>query len=401
MRSLVATFPLFLHHFLQAWSLEIPRSAREHRILTRWATAKVDYSAINEYMAAHYEGWVHRPYFSKDTYDGAIVEEPVYDARSGVFDDSFGVLRPATLPYCGFQLCSRSSNPDGPSLISDWNIMDVIRKQHLPVVRRWIVEAFEPHRILRMIFWNPMRRGADLGQTRPIDGSERTSTATPTASFAKYPHLDVDVHAYSSAIDFVHLIERNAFLDNNGNMFPRRELVRLIERGCRFCIVNAWTNIGTAKILRAPLGLLATRYDGTDIISSREGLNCFPSAPPSFDRSRWYAFSEMVPGETLLFCQYDRDARKPSDLWHCALDTSGWTSDPVADPSGQVRDSFDVRCLVVLDDEVPSRHDRFLPALPTPSSKVRGMPPLLTVQQSADFCSQQERQRRGQDTLRP
>jgi hypothetical protein len=170
--------------------------------------AKFDYSAVNECMVAHYEEWVNRPYFSKARSSVATFVEPVYDARRGVFDDGLGVLKPATMPCCGFQLCSESLHSEGLFQVSDWKNRDDIRRHHLQTVRRQIAQAFAPRRILHMVFWNPMRSGADLNRTLPNVGSEEIARTTPTASFAKYPHLDVDVHAYSAASDFVGLIER-------------------------------------------------------------------------------------------------------------------------------------------------------------------------------------------------
>ena len=86
--------------------------------------------------------------------------------------------------------------------------------------------------------------------------------------------------------------------------------------------------------------------------------------------ARWYSYPDLTPDELLLFCQYDRDATRPSDLWHCALASTG------------DRTSFDVRTLVVFADRPVE--DRFVRT-----------GALLTRDESQVFCAEQHRQRQG------
>ena len=118
----------------------------------------------------------------------------------------------------------------------------------------------------------------------------------------------------------------------------------------RFAVVNAWRNIDPrSPVCRAPLAVMATRYkDGeTSVV---------PEASPCTARSRWYVFPEMKADEVLLFMQYDRSADAPSDVWHCALPQMTEGSDVDQLPP---RRSFEVRCLVIFDEQVPSDRDRF------------------------------------------
>ena len=191
-----------------------------------------------------------------------------------------------------------------------------------------------------------------MEQTRPDDPSH-----TPTANFAAFPHIDTDINAYSDATHLVDLLEKNCL-----ESFDREDVLDSLAKGRRFCIANAWKNTAHHPVTRAPLALFSTRY--------KNGW-AFPDSKPDMNISKWYVYSNMTMGEILFFCQYDRDVRLPSDVWHCALTGHGTGS----------RISFDLRMFVIFDEVVPRERDRF--------SEDR-MRCLLDREGSGCFCSEQE-----------
>jgi len=284
--------------------------------------------------------------------------------------------------------------------VTDWNDLHQIRDLYLPDLSRTLENAFRGSRIRHLVFWNPMVRGAGKVHTRP--GVE--SGATPTASFARFPHIDTDVGAYPTSRDLVDLFQKNSVggdLASAGvggssisSTFPTESIVDAIDRGCRFSVVNAWRNIGYEPVSKAPLALLSPRYRNDDSHTHRLRF-AFPDAAPDMERSRWYAFSHMTPEEVLLFCQYDRDASHPSDIWHCALTSvagGGKAEEGSSDDGGGGGDrrSIDVRCLIVFDEIVPEERDRFAP------DRTRSF---LTQKQSADFCSEQARRKTNPERI--
>ena len=72
---------------------------------------------------------------------------------------------------------------------------------------------------------------------------------------------------------------------------------------------------------------------------------------------------------------------QPSDLWHCAIEVEEKESDSV-----HRRKSFDIRALIVFDDEVSDNHDRFSP------ERTR---PVLSFEESGCFCDKQAAKRTG------
>ena len=253
--------------------------------------AEIDYSAANEYVEAHYGNLAPRtPYFGQ-----SVKKECIYDAREGVYDDNVGSLEPPTIDFCGFTLLEK------PTTVADWSDLSQIRDIYLPELQSLLQETYRDSMIRDIIFWNPMLRGQDLKQTRPND-----DTNTPTASFAASPHIDTDIGAFENPEHLIRLFEKNRVV---ANVFPTDRLVQGVKKGCRFAIVNAWRNIAETPVVRAPLALFSATYDEQ---------RAFPEAAPNMDLSRWYIFSNVTKNEVLLFCQYDRDKKCPSDLWHCA-----------------------------------------------------------------------------------
>jgi hypothetical protein len=284
-----------------------------------WCEAKIDYTAANEYINERNQ---RTPYFA-----ASQILEPVFDARIGVYDDQSDSWRSPTVESTGFTLI------EAPTRTTDWQNIAHVRDTYLPELQRVLETTFEGSEISHMIFWNPMLRGEQLVPTKEEE-------ATPTASVAGAVHIDTDVGAYEDEESLVRLIEMNRI---DTGSFPRDELIAALQARRRFAIVNMWRNIAPVPVARAPMALLATRY---------EGPGAFPEAVLDPTRSRWYTFSEMKRDELLLFRQYDRDVSHPSDFWHCALKGFG-------DASAPPRQSFDLRCFIVFKEQVPESRDRF------------------------------------------
>eukprot|EP00977_Amphora_coffeiformis_P014677 scaffold4162_cov162-Amphora_coffeaeformis.AAC.10 len=316
-----------------------------------YTTAQIDYTGANEYTEAHYG---ISDYFVGRHKVGDKVVEPILDARAGVIDLDGSVKEPS-IELCGFQLVNTATG------VTKWEDLDQIRDTYLPQVKSILEDRiYAGSKIRHIIFWNAVRRGERLEQTRPEDPS-----LTPTANFAAFPHIDTDVNAYSDASQLVDLLEKNCL-----EGFDREDVVNSLEKGRRFCIVNAWKNIADQPVARAPLALFATRY--------KSGW-AFPDSKPDMNTSKWYVYSNMTVGEILFFCQYDRDVKLPSDVWHCALTGHGTGS----------RDSFDLRIFVIFDEVVPRERDRF--------SEDR-MRCLLDQEGSGCFCNEQEERRKAETT---
>ena len=247
-------------------------------------------------------------------------------------------------------------------------------------------------------FWCPTVRRLDSQPTPrgDADRDNNTTTAPPLANYAATVHIDTDVNAYASMADLIQVVAKNRF---PGTSVPVAPIVQALEHdGRRFAIINAWRNIGSTPVQRAPLALRPTRYIQPNA--------AFPHGTPDWTRSHWYTIPEMKPhgSELLLFAQYDRDAAVPSDLWHCALSsvndtgssrTGGSFSFSDQDNDGALpqppppRESFDVRCLVVFHEKVPEDRDRWS----------RRSPSKMNFQESQTFCSEQAERRRQKQVL--
>ena len=263
--------------------------------------------------------------------------------------------------------------------------------------------------IRHLIFWNPMLRARDLEQIRLPEEFKKT----PTASFAASPHIDTDVNAYPRLEELLDLLEKNEVTTASSNSTSnikdkqqrsqrRKEILRDIrERNCGFAIVNAWRNIGS-KPANPPLGLFSVRYNNNNNNNNNNNKNNnrhsyqgFPEAAPDMDHSKWYIFSDIGQDEILFFCQYDRDGSWPSDLWHCALTKYLPSSSAAAAGGGGSggscsshppfsRESFDIRCFIVFDQQVPEKQDRY--------NRGRGgrkIESKLTMEESGCFCENQ------------
>lgn len=313
-----------------------------------WCEANIDYTASNEYIDELY-GNQRTPYFA-----ASKKLEPVFDARIGVYDDESDSWKIPSVESTGFTLIQ------APTKTTDWKDISHVRDIYLPELQQIIEKTFEGSEISHAFFWNPMHRGEKLTPAKE-------EGVTPTASVAGAVHIDTDVGAYEDGESLLRLIEKNRI---DTDSFPRDELIAALQAGRRFAIVNLWRNIAPVPVARAPMAVLATRY---------EGPGAFPKAVHDLTRSRWYTFPEMKPDELLMFLQYDRDSSKTSDLWHCALKGFG-------DASAPPRQSFDLRCFIVFKEQVPDSRDRF------GADRLR---PNLSHEESETFCSEQGERRRS------
>jgi hypothetical protein len=329
-----------------------------------WRRAEIDYSAANEFVRSYYGDEIEQPYFATSTCDGKVVE-PIYNAREGFWDDDLGQLVPPSLSRCGFTLLH------APTTVADFFDLDQVRSIYLPHLREQVIpRAFknDGSSISDIIFWFPMyRREEQLTQ-----GTSRSDNCVESAPIAPLAHIDTDVGAYQDVTEVMQLVDKNRVDDAyQAQFFDPSAIECALKSGRRFAIVNLWRNANFQQqpILRAPLAILSTRYS-----HHNHARPCFPDAKPDPITSRWYTFPNMSHDECLLFCQYDRNLQKPSDMWHCALSS-------ICERDAPPRQSLDVRALIVFDEIVPPELDRFAPGR---------MRPILSQSESESFCEEQD-----------
>ena len=356
-------------------------------------TATVDYSAVNEYVRAHYG----RPaaYFD---FDDDRTEHRFHDGRalqSLYSGDEGEMLRDNGLAVI------QSPLPSDPI---DWSRVEDVGRCYLPVLERIIRGVLFPsNELAGCFFWNPMVRGEDYEISRDDDddgGVDGGGRRTPTANIASMVHIDTDVGAFDVK-EFLNIVKKNMVRHSTTtseavDAINFEEVAHAIVEGKRrFAVLNFWRNIRDEPATSAPLAILSTRYDRrSKPITQRAGRPvAFPDARPDMDESRWYVFPNATKDEIVVFYQYDRNALQPSDLFHCAISPAHRErSAGGADPSARrPRRSFDVRALIVFDEGVPEEVDRYSP------DRTR---PALTFEESGCFCDEQAEMRRGDVTQR-
>ena len=321
--------------------------------LSPWCKVSIDYSAANEFISEHYGDRVLKngqSYFSQDT-----MQETIFNAREGCLID--GEIRRPKLTEAGF--CLESNLPPVPSNMNYQSLHEV-QEHYIPQLENIIRRQFESDTIEALVFYNPTLRRKGFSPT-----SREDPVNTPKSDVAGMAHIDADINAFGID-EFLNIVEKNAL----GGAFPPK--VRdAIQSGRRFAVVNSWKNIASTPIQKAPLAFMPARYLEKD--------QAFPSGTLDREGSVWYTYPLMNNNEVLVFYQYDRDVRLPSDCWHCALKAIGIEDENLPD-----RESFDIRCLVLFPEEVESGFDRL--------SENR-MTPLLSYDESAIFCTKQGEKR--------
>lgn len=327
-----------------------------------WRHATIDYSAANDYIQAHYQE--ESRYFSHVD-ESQQVQEPIYNARGGFWDDSRQELVLPSLAKNGF--CFHSELPT----TLDCTNVHQIQSTYLPQLRHVVLPtAFANENISDIVFWHAMLRGED----QVIAGSSAdysTTSEIPTGTIAPLAHIDTDVGAFDSTDEIVGFIDKNRLNDaHQSKHFSADKLKDALRTGRRFAIVNVWRNANPdAPITSAPLAFLSTRYPNNG--------DCFPKARPDLSQSRWYSYPRMTHDECLIFLQFDRQIQRPSDLWHCALaDEKDMHEQSTSIP----RRSLDVRALVLFEEVVPPTMDRLA---------VDRIRPSLSRRESECFCREQ------------
>jgi len=178
--------------------------------------------------------------------------------------------------------------------------------------------------------------------------------------------------SYDSINDVLDIVEKNKVsTQSNSNKFNKEDVANeIIQNNKRFVIINFWKNIGEEPISNSPLAILATIYDNN--------TKAFPNVSPNMNKSKWYTFPSATNEEVIVFYQYDRNIKQPSDLWHCAIST------PTVTESISPRRSFDIRAFVLLDECVSDELDRFS------SDRTRT---ILNFEESGCFCDAQAEKR--------
>lgn len=340
---------------MQRYKIAMPakQSLDENNIDTILTKARVDYSAANEYIRAHYNNTRVSQYFPHNNcietiHDGRRLQELYRNEREMLKENGLAIIA--------------SPMPKTPQI--DWSQTDCVQKYYLPELER-IVNKLFPEKIIHLSFWNPMMRGESL----EISRQRGDELQTPTANIASLVHIDTDVGAYESIEEVLAIIANNQIRYDSSTQSSSilEDVADLRVSGRkRFAILNFWRNIGETPITRAPLAIYSSRYDG-DV--------AFPDAVPNVEKSKWYMFPNATAGEVIVFYQYDRVRNQPSDLWHCAIMVEEKASDSVL----HGRKSFDIRAFIVLDEEV-FENDRFVP------ERTR---PILSFEESGCFCDEQ------------
>ncbi len=383
-----------------------------------------------------------------------FVTEPIYNARELLTKSKFKSdhdleeQRRHMLQQYGMTLIQLKSESESEpsssskSKVMDWRNVTQIQNVYLSELEEHILPTLFPSKILMSCFWNPMLRGENHTMSeRYTVKNDQQSGLVSTSSIASMVHIDTDVGAYESLHDFLSLIENNridqgtcASRDENenendqdcGDTFDMEGYAKAIMDGKRFLIMNFWRSTNhDVPVTSSPLAILSTRYGDADAdieveqdaiatggsnassTHTTNGSSCrpllaFPNVRPNMEQSRWYVFPNMTNDEVLTFYQYDRLVTQPSDLWHCAVsldnnndtsmvDTSAWVQLPSStSPLSPPRESFDIRALVVLDEDVPLEMDRFH------AGRLR---PLLSLEESGCFCDEQALKRSGEGDI--
>jgi hypothetical protein len=207
-------------------------------------------------------------------------------------------------------------------------------------------------KIREIVFWHPVLRGEQFACARRFDQDEAKTAQMAVADVA---HIDIDFGAYDDVHGIADLVYKNHIREADRPPLCGNDLADLLTDR-RFAVINAWRNVLPQPIQSAPLALLHTHYYDCDNDGKQHQLAAsFPDGVPCPKRSRWYTYPQLTKDEVLLFYQYDRKVSKISDLWHTAL--------PEIQEGGcdSKRKSFDVRMLIVFDEEVPPELDRFHP----------------------------------------
>jgi hypothetical protein len=245
-----------------------------------WRTATVDYSAANEYISTPYPHLHPTDYFDgRCPSTSGAATETIFDGRKGVYDDTAGDLKPASLASCGFALLK----PDA-ARVSDWTDADAVRATYLPALRKLITQSVETShgRVSHLLFWHMLIREEDAPYVGPSDASARAVCRGPIAALA---HVDTDVNAYADQPDHLaRIVLANEVVESGRAPFGG-DLPGLLAEGRRFCILNSWCNADNeAPIQRAPLAILAAHYRDTHTPTGGR----FPEHTPDRHRSRWY-----------------------------------------------------------------------------------------------------------------
>ena len=307
--------------------------------------AIVDYSAVNEYVEAHYQ---QKAYFGRDR-----VEQQIYDGRllQAKYEHEYDMLKDNGLAIIASPLQETI----------EWTDRGDIRCSYIANLEK-MLQSLYPN-MMGCCFWNPMLRGESYSISRP------DSNETPTANIASMVHIDTDIGAFDLS-DLLDIVDKNSVYQSTYTLEAssfRQSAEDMIQRKKRFVIINFWRNIGPEPVSSAPLAIFSARYDNN---------LAFPYARPSHE-SKWYIFPNTTNDEVILFYQYDRNALQISDLFHCAISTS--------DKIGEGRKSFDIRALVLLNEDVPEELDRYKDCRTRPA---------LSFDESGCFCDEQAEKRK-------
>ena len=147
--------------------------------------------------------------------DDLFASEPVWDARSGVWDDDGEAAVPASFKECGFTL------ERIPSAVRDWADLGEVEKVYLPELAEGAIRALSSSssQVSYVIFWHPNLRDTAAPSSKPSgdedeeeDNNRNKKRKLSAAPIAAMAHIDTDMNGLAGDCkELVRFIERNAF----------------------------------------------------------------------------------------------------------------------------------------------------------------------------------------------
>ncbi len=263
---------------------------------------------------------------SSVNYLGEMNETPVFHAQNYHHDnlnliehriavhDARSIQHELELERDGFVLA------DCPTAVQNFRDTDEVQRTYVPEIEALIRDLTGAPKVLVA--------GAVL---RWGERAEESGTATVNSRPARFVHVDYSRQSFN---DFARM-----HLDNAGDPEPETWL------GGRYAAYNIW-RVLTPPPQDVPLGLCAPWSTAPEDVVTGEAVIDAPDAPEfRFGSSlyrynpdhRWFYFSDMHPGEVLVFKAFDTDRARLPGCPHSAFDHPGCPADAVPRASVEIR----------------------------------------------------------------
>ncbi|WP_395702033.1 CmcJ/NvfI family oxidoreductase [Aquabacterium sp.] len=250
--------------------------------------------------------------------EGVPWENAQYAAQETTIADARLAAQPPALEREGFVLC------DAPAALGDVDDADAVRARLYPEVEA-LALALTGGRRARVFDHLVRRREADRAA---LSFGRRGADGRAAANGR--------IHN-----DYTEASGRRRL----GLVLPPEQAARIR----RYCILNVWRSI-RGPVLDTPLALCDARsVSATDLVEAevrypqRVGEIYLATHSP---RHRWHYFPAMDRHEALVFKQYDSQLSGTTRFTpHAAFDL------PAVPPDAPLRESIELRCLVVLEQD--------------------------------------------------